>query len=208
MKKSESKYFHTAVKMNMALISLLEKKEFAYITVSEICRAAGVNRSTFYLHYETVGDLLEETTRYLLDDFIAYFPVDSQAEVARLQDCDLTQLNFITDEYLHPYLRYIRDHRRVFAVALSNIGHFGFEGVYKRLYTHIFEPILARFHYPVEHRPYVMLFYMNGVNAVVTEWLKNDCRLTIEEVSAIIHECIFGRDPALMAAMESSQNKE
>ena len=68
----------------------------------------------------------------------------------------------------------------------------------------IFEPILARFHYPIEHRPYVMLFYMNGVNAVVTEWLKNDCRLTIEEVSAIIHECIFGRDPALMAAMDES----
>ena len=208
MKKSESKYFHTAVKMNMALISLLEKKEFAYITVSEICRAAGVNRSTFYLHYETVGDLLEETTRYLLDDFVSYFSVDPQATVARFRDCDLAQLNFITDEYLHPYLRYIRDHRRVFAVALSNIGHFGFEGVYKRLYTHIFEPILARFHYPLEHRPYVMLFYMNGVNAVVSEWLKNDCRLTIEEVSAIIHECIFGRDPALLAAMDASQNKE
>lgn len=204
MKKSESKYFHTAVKMNMALISLLEKKEFAYITVSEICREAGVNRSTFYLHYETVGDLLAETTRYLLDDFISYFSVDPQATVARFRDCDLSQLNFITDDYLYPYLRYIRDHRRVFAVALSNIGHFGFEGVYKRLYTHIFEPILARFHYPVEHRPYVMLFYMNGVNAVVTEWLKNDCRLTIEEVSAVIHECIFGRDPALMAALNES----
>ena len=198
MKKSESKYFHTAVKMDMALISLLEKKEFAYITVSEICREAGVNRSTFYLHYETVGDLLAETTRYLLDDFVSYFPVESQATVDGFQDCDLAQLNFITDEYLHPYLRYIRDHRRVFAVALSNIGHFGFEGVYKRLYTYIFEPILALFRYPIAHRPYVMLFYMNGVNAVVTEWLKNDCGLTIEEMSTIIRECIFGRDPSLI----------
>ena len=205
MKKSESKYFNTAVKMNMALISLLEKKDFAYITVSEICRGAGVNRSTFYLHYETVSDLLAETTRYLLDDFVSYFPVDSQAMVARFQDCDLSKLNFITEEYLHPYLRYIRDHRRVFAVALSNIGHFGFEGVYQRLYTYIFEPILARFHYPVAHRPYVMLFYMNGVNAVVTQWLKDDCRLTIEEVSAIIHECIFGRDAAMLAKMQESQ---
>ena len=118
--------------------------------------------------------------------------------VTRFQDCDLTQLNFITDEYLPPYLRYIRDHRRGFAVALSNIGHFGFEGVYKRLYIHIFEPILARFHYPIEHRPYVMLFYMNGINAVVSEWLKNDCGLTIEEMSTIIRECIFGRDPSLI----------
>lgn len=205
MKKSESKYFNTAVKMDMALISLLEKKDFAYITVSEICRGAGVNRSTFYLHYETVSDLLAETTRYLLDDFMSYFSVDPQATVERFRDCDLSQLNFITDEYLHPYLQYIRDHRRVFAVALSNIGHFGFEGVYQRLYAHIFEPILARFHYPVAHRPYVMLFYMNGINALVTQWLKDDCRLTIEEVSAIIHECIFGRDATMMAQMKESQ---
>lgn len=205
VKKSESKYFNTAVKMDMALISLLEKKDFAYITVSEICRGAGVNRSTFYLHYETVSDLLAETARYLLDDFVSYFSVDPQATVERFRDCDLSRLNFITDEYLHPYLQYIRDHRRVFAVALSNIGHFGFEGVYQRLYAHIFEPILARFHYPVAHRPYVMLFYMNGINALVTQWLKDDCRLTIEEVSAIIHECIFGRDAAMMAQMKEAQ---
>ena len=76
MNKSESKYFNTATKMDLALISLLKKKPFDYITVSEICEEAGVNRSTFYLHYETIGDLLAETTRYLLDDFLAYFSTD------------------------------------------------------------------------------------------------------------------------------------
>jgi hypothetical protein len=55
MNKSESKYFNTATKMDLALISLLKKKPFEYITVTEICKAAGVNRSTFYLHYETVA---------------------------------------------------------------------------------------------------------------------------------------------------------
>ena len=73
MNKSESKYFNTATKMDLALISLLKKKSFDYITVSEICETAGVNRSTFYLHYETVGDLLDETVRYLLNDFLSYF---------------------------------------------------------------------------------------------------------------------------------------
>ena len=61
MNKSESKYFNTAKKMDLALISLLKKKSFEYVTVSEICEKAGVNRSTFYLHYETVDDLLNET---------------------------------------------------------------------------------------------------------------------------------------------------
>ena len=64
MTKSESKYFNTAVLMDKALISILEKKDFQYISVKEICHKAGVNRSTFYLHYETIIDLLEETTEY------------------------------------------------------------------------------------------------------------------------------------------------
>ena len=63
MNKNESKYFNTAIKMDEALISLLEKKEFEYITIKEICIEAGVNRSTFYLHYENTSDLLKETTR-------------------------------------------------------------------------------------------------------------------------------------------------
>lgn len=61
MNKSESKYFHTALRMNEALISLLEKKDLEFITVKEICETAGVNRSTFYLHYETISDLMNET---------------------------------------------------------------------------------------------------------------------------------------------------
>lgn len=44
--------------MDEAFIELLEKKDFAYITVKEICEKAGVNRSAFYPHYETLNDLL------------------------------------------------------------------------------------------------------------------------------------------------------
>ena len=51
MNRSESKYFNTARLMDDALIDLLSEKEFEYITVKEICEKAGVNRSTFYLHY-------------------------------------------------------------------------------------------------------------------------------------------------------------
>ena len=73
MNKFESKYFNTAAKMDLALISLLKKKPFEYITISELCNEAGVNRSTFYLHYENIGDLLNETAKYLIDDFVSYF---------------------------------------------------------------------------------------------------------------------------------------
>ena len=68
MNKSESKYYNTACLMDQALLLLLEKKDFDYITVKEICEKAGVNRSTFYLHYETIDDLLMESIDYLLNE--------------------------------------------------------------------------------------------------------------------------------------------
>ena len=76
MNKNESKYFNTAIKFDEALISLLEKKDFAYITIKEICDKAGVNRSTFYLHYENTSDLLAETTRYIIDKHLSYYSID------------------------------------------------------------------------------------------------------------------------------------
>ena len=192
MNKSQSKYFNTANKMDLALISLLETKAFDYITVSEICQKAGVNRSTFYLHYETVGDLLDETARYLLNDFLSYFSTNTKSVALNLSNCDRDELIFICDKYLTPYFTYIRDHKKVFATALEHNQTLGFEEVYQRMFDYIFNPILDRFHYPKSDRQYVMMYYLNGISAIVREWLKNDCDKSIPEVSQILSICIFG----------------
>ncbi len=192
MNKSESKYFNTAKKMDKALISLLEEKAFEYITVSEICKKANVNRSTFYLHYENTVDLLNETARFLLDDFIAYFNVDTKSITNKFRESSLDELNFISDEYMHPYLSYIKENKRVFSTVLSHSDSFGFNDVFQRLYENIFNPILERFNYPPADRKYVMIFYLNGITAIVTEWLKEGCKKTVKQVSQIIYECIFG----------------
>ncbi len=192
MNKSESKYFNTAKKMDKALISLLEEKHFEYITVSEICKKASVNRSTFYLHYENTVDLLNETTRFLLDDFIACFSIDTQDITNKFKEKSLDELNFISDKYLHPYLSYIKENSSVFSTALLHADSFGFNEIFQRLYENIFNPILERFDYPLADRRYVMMFYLNGITAIVRAWLKDGCEKTISEVSKIIYECIFG----------------
>lgn len=69
MNRNESKYFNTAARMDEALLALLEKKDFEFITVREICEAAGVNRSTFYLHYENTRELLDESVGALQKSF-------------------------------------------------------------------------------------------------------------------------------------------
>ena len=87
MNKNESKYFNTAIRMAEALITLLEKKDFEYITIKEICDTAGVNRSTFYLHYENTSDLLKETTRYIIDKHLAYYEIDKQRISLQFETC-------------------------------------------------------------------------------------------------------------------------
>lgn len=195
MNKSESKYFNTAIKFNKALLFLLEKKSFEYITISEICETAGVNRSTFYLHYENTCDLLQETTRYVLDNFMSYFSVDTKNITSKFEICNLKKLNFITEEYLHPYFSYIKENKSIFSAVLSQPIAFDFNSIFQRLFTNIFNPILDRFNYPDDERRYVMMFYLNGLTALVKEWLKDDCKKSIEEMSEIIQHCILGKPP-------------
>ncbi len=194
MNKSESKYFNTAKKMDKALISLLEEKSFEYITVSEICKKANVNRSTFYLHYENTVDLLNETARFLLEDFMEYFDDDRKNIAKKLSESSLDELNFISDAYLHPYLSYIKENRLVFSTVLLHADSFGFNEVFQRLYENIFNPILERFDYPLSDRKYAMMFYLNGITAVVTEWVQDGCEKPIGAISQIIYGCIFGRE--------------
>ena len=194
MNKAESKYFNTAVRFDKALLSLLEKKPFEYITISEICEDAGVNRSTFYLHYENTADLLKEATTYVLDNFASYFSVDMESIASKYENCDLQELNFINEKYLYPYLSFIKENQRLFAAVLSQPTVFESKAIFQRLFDDVFNPILDRFHYPRDEQNYVMMFYLNGITAIITEWLKEDCRKSIEDISSIIHYCIFGRE--------------
>ena len=194
MNKSQSKYFNTAVRFDKALLALLDKKPFDFITISEICEEAGVNRSTFYLHYESTSDLLEETLKYVLDDFISYFSVDMRSIETGFADNDLRELVYINEQYLTPYLTYVKEHQRIFLAAVSQPLTFRSEYLDGRLFDNIFNPILERFHYPVNKRKYVMKFYLNGLTAILTEWLKDGCQKSIEEMSDIIQLCILGKD--------------
>lgn len=73
--------------MDEAFLALLEKKVFAYITVKEICEAAAVNLSTFYLHYETMADLLSESISHMKEHFLSHMKKNPETFVSKLRDC-------------------------------------------------------------------------------------------------------------------------
>ena len=190
MTRSESKYFATAARMDEAFLKLLEEKDFAYITVKEICEKAGVNRSTFYLHYETVNDLLTESARYIIEKLIANMPQDTTDFFEKLQIRPLEELHLITPEYLRPYLNFIKEHRRIFRTAVEHSSVLGMDDAYIALNRHVFTPILDRFYIPPSKQQYIMLFYINGLMGVINEWLKEDCKDSVEHIISVMQICI------------------
>ena len=194
MNKSESKYFNTALRMDEALIALLEEKDLGYITVKEICRQAGVNRSTFYLHYETIADLVDEALEMINRRFLSSFPQQEEDVLGNLGSRNRDELVLVTRAYLLPYLRFIRDHKKVYRAAFRNPGSMGAHTRYGELKQHILGPILERFEIPAAHRPYYMAYYVEGIIAIIKEWLRQDCGDEVEMIAHIIESCVRPKD--------------
>lgn len=193
MNKNESKYFNTAVKMDKALLQLLEKKDFEYISIKEICTTAGVNRSTFYLHYENINDLLKETSDYIIDNFLTYFSAEIVNVKIDYSSGKLEDLVFITPEYLTPYLTYVKENQKLFRTCLKHLNSLNFNTMYHNMVKHIFNPILTRFNFPENEREYILKFYLTGITAVVTEWLNKNCTDSIDSIIRIIIQCVLGK---------------
>ena len=69
----------------------------------------------------------------------------------------------------------------------------GFDQVYHKMFTYIFDPILAQFAFPAHTRTYVKKFYLSGITAIAMEWLANDCTDGIDTMIDIITECVLGK---------------
>lgn len=194
MNKAESKYFNTARRMDDALLSLLLEKEFEYITVKEVCLRAGVNRSTFYLHYENTADLLEEAVAMVHAQFQASAAAGGEMP-ALTEETPLEELFLVTDRWLVPYLEFVRENRHVYRAIHVQMETFGGDRAYRQYFQTVFSPILSRFGVGRGRHEYIMEFYRCGLTAVLMRWVDGDCRESVEEIAGVIKLCVGGKRP-------------
>ena len=185
MKKNEGKYFYTASLMNKALLSLLEKKDIEFITVTEITGKAGVNRSTFYLHYDNISELLEETIENLNKEFVSSFKLKSPVVINSREDAFL-----ITSEFLIPFLNFCKENKRVMRLAHSKPELFQIKRVYQKLYDTFFYPAISFFVREENQRIYTLEFFTQGVVGIIRKWLELDCVTEIDELINIIKDLV------------------
>lgn len=188
MNKQESKYQYSASLMDEALLLLLEQKDYDAITVKEICQKAGVNRSTFYLHYETMNDLLEETVGMINGRF--------KASLSSVPTVDPSTVVLTTEKHLRPYLNFIKENRRAYKVIHQKDHLFNSQKTFESFYQSIFSPALTNFGVKESEKKYVFAFYTQGTVAIIGKWLEDDCRDEIDLIVDLImrHTLAYGRE--------------
>ncbi|MBQ8209564.1 MAG: TetR/AcrR family transcriptional regulator [Clostridia bacterium] len=185
MSKSETKFNNTAKKMNDALVELLEEKEFIRISILEICKKAGVNRSTFYAHYSNTYDLLEEVHHNFTKEMYGYFESLSNIDYTKIQDL------LIAPEYLMPYLEFIKKHKTFFKNYMNNLHNYKRDEFYSDIIERIIIPVCNQNGLNDQKTvDYLAKFYLQGINAIVTHWVSNDCQDNISFICDMIILCV------------------
>ncbi len=189
MGKAETKFNNTALKMNKALFLLLEEKKFKEITVTDICNKAGVNRSTFYSHYDTTQDLLIEAKENFITAFFSGYELKAQ----QLEYLSKDETNFITEKYLLPYLKFIKKNKKIYKTFIENIKTFNPNDIEKSFIKSVFIPIYKKHNITDETIiAYLARYYLSGINSIIDLWIERDC---VDDYKLICEIIIMGVRP-------------
>ncbi len=106
-RRTDRRTVYTKNAIKDSLLELLDIKDFAEITISELCRTADISRGTFYLHYSNTSDVLDE----LFADALG-----STREMLVQIGCQAGPEN--TEGY--PLCRFLRDNKKYQALFFSD----------------------------------------------------------------------------------------
>ena len=184
MNKHQKKYSNTAIKMNQALIALMEKQTFDSITIKALCEKAGVNRSTFYSHYQNLTELLEDTHRYIINLFV---------EEYREKDLSIEHYRVLSDDFLVPYLQVFSRYRHIFLITDFQPASYQLSRENLQLFEEITVPLCRQNGITdLGEIRYLARYYTAGCHAVIMQWLEGGCTESIPYICNLIRFCILG----------------
>lgn len=114
--RNDPRVLRTQQWLREALITLIEQVGFAAVTIQDLTRQAGINRATFYQHYQDKYQLLEHTTTDMLASLKAEVNVEHFKKDKVLLDMQSMESLFLR------VLTIISHHRNYFKVMLGDRG--------------------------------------------------------------------------------------
>lgn len=147
-------------KIKKAFVQLLQDNELAKISVSDICKLTGLNRSTFYANFSDIYDLADKTRQSLENEFNVLFS-------------DYQNIDWYTGAVR--MFAHIKDNQ-IFYKTYFKLCYDGtqFYDMNKEQYGLNLNNI-----YGVE-------FFKSGLNAVIKLWLNNGCVEEPQEMAKVL----------------------
>ena len=109
-RKTDRRTLYTCMVIKNALLELMTKKEYADITVTDICRGAEINRGTFYLHYDNIGNVIDE----LFDEAIG-----NLHGILTQIGCEMT----VDEKCTYPLCQFLRENPKYHPLFFSDSLH-------------------------------------------------------------------------------------
>lgn len=163
-------------KMEDAFFALLSEKPFSEITVTDLVTRAGVARASYYRNYESMEDIVRQ--------YLAQLQSEMQNELGgqafRLgekapRDCVTVPLNY-----------YIRERERFLLLF-----DFGFEPLLLKTANYLGEVKLGDMPYHSVQK-YRIYFITGAILNVLLQWLKGNCRESVDDMADLLLELING----------------
>lgn len=159
-------------KIEKVFIELIQTKEIYEISITDICKKANINRTTFYSNYIDIYDLADKIKLKLLSDVYVIY---SEEREKKSHSYDFLKLyNHIKENQIF-YKTYfklgINDNFDNYLLDKKEI---------KRFYGDEFDND--------KELDYHITFFKAGLNAVLKKWLYNDCKESPEYIDKIIKD--------------------
>lgn len=160
-------------RIEKVFIEMLQTKKLSEISVSDICKLAGLNRTTFYANYTDIYGLADAIRNKL------------ENEVSDLYREEVTQ-GFNSNDYLKLF-RHIKDNQ----IFYKTYFKLGYDNNYK---IFRYDTNLAREHFQNRFIEYHMEFFKAGITQIIKLWLKSGCKESPKDMAEIIKSEYHGRD--------------
>jgi len=158
-------------KLEKAFIELLQSHEIKDITVSDLIKVTGLNRSTFYANYLDIFDLADKTREKLEQEFSNLF---ADYDYFNERSGALKMFRHIKENQLF--------YRTYFKLCYDD----------KHLVS-IYDPKRAEQEHISENLRYHIEFFRNGLNAIIKLWLAGGCKESPEEMAEVLKQEYRGR---------------
>ena len=162
---------------------------FQRINIRSLAAKAGVNRSTFYLHYADKYDLLNQVEDELLQE-IRQTITDTLVDTINLADkLVLAKIGESVYGGAVRVLSYIREHRFEFSVLVGPNGDPGFAAKYGTIVAEIISGLELPLKLPLPSDYLVAIVSGAHIN-VIRAWIARDMRESPEELAALIGKVV------------------